>query len=161
MTASLHVAIMVNYCPLGLLCGRRLKSDVRSFVRPMSGDFVIFAIFAFTVLTWPYIGHHYCLLKKIKCSFLEPSSLNFLQARLYRLFSTFFKNCKKVQEWYLAVKCEKAIKWIRFLCVKRRKIHIFADENSWPTSDWRHRTSFFKLFHTRAPRGHPCPAGVI
>ena len=35
--------------------------------------------------------------------------------------STFFKNCKKVHEWYLAVKCEKVIKWIRFLCVKRRK----------------------------------------
>ena len=24
------------YCPLGLLCGRRLKSDVRPSVRPMS-----------------------------------------------------------------------------------------------------------------------------
>ena len=76
------------------------------------------------------MGHRYCLLKKIQVLILEPSSLNFLQAKLYPLFSTFFKNGKKVHEWYLAVKREKAITWIRFLCVKRRKIHLFADENS-------------------------------
>ena len=144
-------------CPLGLLCGRRLKSDVRPWVR----SFGYFAIFAFTNVTWDTETGCYCLLKKLKVLILEPSSLNFLQARLYRLFSTFFKNCKKVQEWYLTVKCGKAIKWIRFLCIKQRKIHIFADENSWSASDWRHRTSLFKLFHTRAPRSHPCPAGVI
>ena len=93
----------------------------------VSGDF---AIFAFTVLTWDTETGCYCLLKKLKVLILEPSSLNFLQAKLYRLFSTFFKNCKKVHEWYLTVKREKAIKWIRFLCVKRRKIHFFADENT-------------------------------
>ena len=76
------------------------------------------------------MGHRYCLLKKIKCSFLNPPIFHFRLEYCTDFFSAFFKNGKKVQEWYLAVKREKAIKWIRFLCVKRRKIHLFADENS-------------------------------
>ena len=61
---------------------------------------------------------------------LEPSSFFIHTGILYRLFSAFFKNCKKVHEWYLAVKCENANKRTRFLSVKRSKIHIFGDESS-------------------------------
>ena len=151
-----------EWLPEGLLCGRRLKSDVRSFVRPMSGDFVIFAIFAFTVLTWPYMGHRYCLLKKIQVLILEPSSLNFLQAKLYRLFFNFFQKRQKSPGVVSGGKTQKS-DWVDPfpLCKMSKNTYFFADENSWPTSDWRHRTSLFRLFHTRAPTGHPCPAGVI
>ena len=48
-------------------------------------------------------------------------------------FHIFSKTAKKA--WYLAVKCEKANKRIRFLSVKTLKMHLFGDENSWPTSD--------------------------
>ena len=84
-----------NNCPLGLLCGRRLKSDVRSFVRSFVRLFGYFAIFAFTNVTWDTKTGCYCLLKKLKVLILEPSSLNFLQARLYRLFFNFFQKLQK------------------------------------------------------------------
>ena len=41
------------------------------------------------------MGHRYCLLKKIQVLILEPSSLNFYQAKLYRLFFNFFEKLKK------------------------------------------------------------------
>ena len=41
------------------------------------------------------MGHRYCLLKKIQVLILEPSSLNFLQAKLYRLFFNFFQKLQK------------------------------------------------------------------
>ena len=100
------------------------------------------------------MGHRYCLLKKIKCSFLEPSSLNFLQA--YRHFYNFFQKRQKVQEWYLAVKREKAITWIRFLCVKRRKIHIFADK----TLDLRQiDVTEHHFLNSQEPQGATLPCG--
>ena len=60
----------------------------------------------------------------------EPSNFFIQTGILYRLFSDFYKNCKKVQEWYLAVKCEKVNKWTRFLSVKTFKNTSFGDKNS-------------------------------
>ncbi len=76
--------IQINYCPLGLLCGRRLKSDVRLCVR----------IFCDICLYNLNMGHRNWMLlltEENQVLILEPSSLNFLQARLYRLFQLFSK----------------------------------------------------------------------
>ena len=81
--------------PLGAFVWKTFKKWCPFGVRCPSGDFVIFAIFAFTVLTWPYMGHRYCLLKKIKCSFLEPSSLIICQDQLWWLFFSFFQKLQK------------------------------------------------------------------
>ena len=35
-----------------------------------------------------------------------------------KFFLFFFKNCKKVHEWYMEVKCKKSNKWVHFLSVK-------------------------------------------
>ena len=58
------------------------------------------------------------VLKKQKVLILAPSSLIICQDQLPTCFQRFSKTAKKVPEWYLAVKCEKANKWIRFLSVK-------------------------------------------
>ena len=79
--------------PEGLLCGRRLNSDVRpSGVRCPSGDF---AIFAFTGNPRDTETGCLCLPKKQKVLILEPSSLNFYQAKLYRLFFNFLEKLIK------------------------------------------------------------------
>ena len=121
----------------------------------------IVVIFAFTNVTWDTETGCYCLLKKLEVLILEPSSLNFLQARLYRLFFNFFQKLQKSPGVVSGGKMRKSDFVDPFPLHKTSKNTIFADENSWHTSDWRYRTSLFKLFHTRAPEGHPCPVGVI
>ena len=97
-----------------------------SDVRP-SGDFVIFAIFAFTVLTWPYMGHRYCLLKKIKCSFLEPSSLNICQDQLWWLFFSFLQKLQKSSRVVSGGKTRKSEQVDPFPQCKNVQKYIFLE----------------------------------
>ena len=65
------------------------------------------------------MGHRYCLLKKIQVLILEPSSLNFLQAKLYRLFFNFFQKRQKSPGVVSGGKTRKSEqKWICFPSVK-------------------------------------------
>ena len=119
------------YCPLGLLCGRRLKSDVRPSVCSVWR-------FCNICLYRRPSGHQHwvhILTEENQVLILEPWSFFIHTGILYRLFSAFCKNCKKVHEWYLAVKYENANKRTRFLSVKTFKIHLFGDDNSWSTLD--------------------------
>ena len=119
--------------PLGLLCGRRLKSDVRlSDVRPSVRRFCDFCDICLYSLNIALHGTPLLLTEENQVLIFEPSSFFIQTGILYRLFSAFFKNWKKVHEWCLAVKCEKANKWTHFLSVKTSKIQLFGNENSWP-----------------------------
>ncbi len=135
-SVSVRDGITHRLClPLGAFVWKTFKKWC-SFVRCPSGDFVIFAIFAFTVLTWPYMGHRYCLLKKIKCSFLEPSSLIICQDQLWWLYIKFFQKLQKSPRVVSGGKMRKRKQNDSFPHCKNVQKYIFlGDESSWSTSD--------------------------
>ena len=127
------------------------------FVRPFVRRFCDFCDICLYSLNMALHGSPLLLTEENQVLILEPSSFFIQTGILYRLFSAFFKNCKKVHEWYLAVKCEKANKWTHFLSVKtfkntsfwRRDLLIYVRLTSPKITFYtlRHKSSKGKLQH--------------
>ena len=123
-----------------------------SFVRCPCPDFL--RLLCYTGEPWDTFFGSIYLPKKQKCSFWDPLIFHFATGWQYQAFFFFFKNCKKVHEWYLEVKCKKSNKWVHFLSVKTSKNTLFLQMRSLILRQID-VTQLFRLFHTRAPRGHP------
>ena len=146
---NISVRILMDFCPLWLLCGRRLKSDVRPWVRESVRRFCDICLYNLNM------GHqNWVLLLTEETKIVHFGTLKFelFASQAVRLFFSFVTKLKKVHRWYLTVKCEKLNKWTRFLSVKTLKNALFY---RWEHSIYVRLTSpnnTFRLFHTRAPR---------
>ena len=148
------LVIWFHDCPLGLLCGRRLKSDVRLFVRSCPSVRIFCEFSAIQASLGTHFWGPYTYRRNKSAHFGTLSFFTLLLVDSTKLFFSFFKNCKKVHEWYLEVKCKKSNKWVHFLSVKTSKNTLFLKMISLILRQID-VTQLFRLFHTRAPRGHP------
>ncbi len=136
--------------PLGAFVWKTFKKWCSMSVRS-SGDCCDFCLYQRNM------GHRNWvrLPKKLKVLILEPSSLNFLQARLYRLFFNFFQKLQKSPRVVSGGKMRKRKQKGSIPQCKNVQKYIFLETR---TLDLRQinvtETSLLKLFHTRAPRGH-------
>ena len=125
------------------------------FVCPY-GDF---AIFAFTVLTWDTKTGCYCLLKQLKVLILEPSSLNFLQAKLYRLFFNFFQKLQKSPGVVSRGKTQKSEQKDPFPQCKNVQKYIFLETRTLDLLQIDVTEHHLLNSSTQEPWGPPLPCG--